>query len=677
MKNTLLAFLGLGLSCHVQAQKQSPLHRAFERQYQDNLQKLSVYLNQNTRRAPDTDSLKILTQRLATFVNGAPLLWTSEDVQANTASNLPLLQNGTLAGLSSPIDGAGVRILIMDTGAIFEKHKEFADPSRIAFMETDPMTYSPHSTIVAGLIGAKGMISTAKGVLTNVVFQNYSFGNTRLGTNYQKLEAASDANISNHSYGTNLGWSKSGNAWYWYGDYELYKKTKQDTYSGSYHELDANYDKIVYANPNHIVIKSSGNYYGLAPSSGETKYRIDNATGNYVPFASGEEIPPANCSKGSYCIGWGALAKNIITVGAANQITTENNTYTQSTDVTRWANSTAGPRKDGAVKPDLVAVGQNLYAPSYASENSINSYSTDSGTSLSAAVVSGIAGALTQVQRQISGNDAFVFQADEMKALLLHTANDAGNTGPDVWYGWGLADARKAAEVLIGKKAGNSIFEQRTLGNGQTDNFEILAGTSPLKVTISWVDPAAVPFTTSEDLQNNTASRLVNDLDLRLIDTVTGAVYYPWKLSLEDPLAEATKGDNTVDNVEQVVVDQPFVGRKYRVEITHKGQLVDAEGRSTTSSKYSVVATGYQTMDGLSSDCEAITVYPTQTKDYTTVIVPMKGESITVYDTSGRRVSDIRMPNSQTLDVSSLKSGVYLINVKTPYCNKTKKILKL
>ena len=29
---------------------------------------------------------------------------------------------------------------------------------------------------------------------------------------------------------------------------------------------------------------------------------------------------------------------------------------------------------------------------------------------------------------------------------------EAGNLGPDVWYGWGFADATKAAQLVIDKK---------------------------------------------------------------------------------------------------------------------------------------------------------------------------------------------------------------------------------
>lgn len=678
MKKKSFTFFCIGASFLLNAQEHSALYKELGVKHQENLSKFSLFKNRSTAKSGDSVHLLGTEENVATFVSGVPLFWKSEDVEANNTSNIPVLQNGSLTELKNPIDGSGINILVMDTGKIFEKHNEFGNASRITLRETETAAYSPHTTMVGGVIGGIGTSANAKGVLTKVTFDNYFFGNTSLGTNYQKLEAATGANISNHSYGTNLGWTKSGNNWYWYGDYELYKASREDTYSGSYHDLDASYDKIVYKNPNHIVVKSTGNYYGLGPASNDTsvKYRIDGNTGTYVPFQAGEELPGANCKDGYYCIGWGALSKNIITVAAVNQLTTSGNLYTAPGDIVRWVNSSAGPRRDGAIKPDISAVGGTMFVPTFTNDTNTASYATSNGTSLAAALISGISGALTQVNRQTTGNDSFIYQADEMKALLAHTANEAGNPGPDVWYGWGVADAKKAAEVIIGKSQNQVIFEQKTLTSGASNTTEIIAGIGqPIKATISWVDPAAVPFTTPNELQNNHASRLINDLDLRIIDTVTGTVYYPWKLNVNDPMANATTGDNTVDNVEQVIVENPVVGRPYKVVVSNKGNLVNDAG-APSSSKYSIVVTGTNLTPGLPSDCDAITVYPTRTKDYTTVIVPMEGEKISVYDASGRLATGIKTANSQMLDLTSLKPGVYMINVKTQYCNKTKKIIK-
>lgn len=99
-------------------------------------------------------------------------------------------------------------------------------------------------------------------------------------------------------------------------------------------------------------------------------------------------------------------------------------------------------------------------------------------------------------------------------------------------------------------------FERNALISGTVFSKEIIAkGNEVLKATISWIDPAATPFTSDQDLQNNHASRLVNDLDPCIIDTQTNNITYPWKLAINNTMANATKEDNTVDNVAHVWID--------------------------------------------------------------------------------------------------------------------------
>jgi GH24 family phage-related lysozyme (muramidase) len=58
------------------------------------------------------------------------------------------------------------------------------------------------------------------------------------------------------------------------------------------------------------------------PSEDPTKpkFKYDNATDKYVAFADTDELPPANCSQGYNCIGWGSLAKNVIIVESYGSI---------------------------------------------------------------------------------------------------------------------------------------------------------------------------------------------------------------------------------------------------------------------------------------------------------------------------------------------------------------------
>ena len=157
-----------------------------------------------------------------------------------------------------------------------------------------------------------------------------------------------------------------------------------------------------------------------------------------------------------------------------------------------------------------------------------------------------------------------------LKALAIHTANEAGeHPGPDYQFGWGLLNAFKAAEVLSTKDKYSKV-EEVTLNNNGTYTLKLTAtGSAPLVVTIVWDD--AVVEKLPDATLNNRESVLVNDLDLRVSDGAT--TFFPWKLDVNNPANAATKGDNTKDNVEQVVIENPVAGKEYTITVSHKGDL--------------------------------------------------------------------------------------------------------
>ncbi|WPC16179.1 T9SS type A sorting domain-containing protein [Riemerella anatipestifer] len=201
-------------------------------------------------------------------------------------------------------------------------------------------------------------------------------------------------------------------------------------------------------------------------------------------------------------------------------------------------------------------------------------------------------------------------------------------------------------------------------------------GKQPLKVTISWVDPSYKKLPeTYGDAHNNRTSKLVNDLDLRIINEKTGEVYYPWKLNINSPMAAATKGDNTVDNVEQVLIDTPSSGT-YRVEVSHKGKILNNSGAETQSQDYSIIVSGYTNLV-LSTQTSEVTL---QDAVVTSNIIFVNPQLITspvyMYDMSGRLIQTISSNFSQSVDVSGLTPGVYIINMMTTNGKVTKKFIK-
>ena len=688
MKKAVLS-IGMLFSFYFSNAQDLKLKNEFTKQRVENEKKLENYFlnNQNKHPQKTVDSLK---QNFAGFAGEIPVFYSTEETRANASSNIDELQAGITG--ASAVTGNGIKITVFDSGLVTAAHEQFTTGRAInnenAALQDPPasggttVAISAHTTNVNSILIANGSAtgnasgfpkSYAKGVLPMGITDNYMFAYTKpIGNQFEKLATLPNLNISNHSYGVNLGWLLSGTTYYWYGNYEL---NAQDTYSGAYYENDYNFDKIVYAQPQQIIFKSTGNYYGVGPGPTSTKLKYNTATSSWVPFAAGDEVPPANCSQGYNCIGYGSLAKNIITVGAVNQLTTTGNKYTTSTDVVKGSFSSAGPRKDGAIKPDLSAVGVNMYM----ANSGTGTYTVTFGTSFATPIVTGIAGALTQIQRNISGNSSFIFKADEMKALLTHTANEAGRPGPDVWYGWGLVDGKKAAQVLINKLNEESYFERNNLQSGIKFTKEIKAiGNEPLKVSISWVDPAIAPFTTDLDMQQNHTSRIVNDLDLRVIEVGTGTVYYPWKLDIANPNANATKGDNTVDNVEQIVIDSPTADAIYRIEVSNKNSLVNQEGNAATQD-FAWVATGTKkiTLASENSIKDEIKIYPTKTKDVININAPNDIERIALFDMNGKLIlENLKSSKSQSVSLSKFPSSVYILTVKTKSGIVSKKIVK-
>ncbi|MFY7815558.1 MAG: T9SS type A sorting domain-containing protein, partial [Chryseobacterium taeanense] len=302
-----------------------------------------------------------------------------------------------------------------------------------------------------------------------------------------------------------------------------------------------------------------------------------------------------------------------------------------------------------------------------------------SGTSFSAPVVTGIIGLWTQIYKQLFNNT--LLNAASAKVITVHSAAEAGNIGPDPWFGWGFIDAKKGAELLVGKANNTVIFNDETLNSGVKNSKTITAsGSEPLKATISWIDPEYEPnYQLVSDVYNNRTSKLINDLDLRIIDLTTNTIYYPWKLNANSPMTPATKADNTVDNVEQVVIDAPVAGRSYRIEITNKGTLVNESG-SATPQNYSIMVTGQTTSSLATSDVvkdSGIIVSPTLTKDFVKVLKAPKKSIFNVYDLSGKKLqSGTINSNEESIDLTSYTKGIYIIEVKTDRDIVSKKVIK-
>jgi hypothetical protein len=626
------------------------------------------------------------------------------DIRANEAANIDFLQNGAIQGFQ--ILGDGVEVAIFDGGKVLSTHDDFIrnGTSKIYDLESNvslsQLPLSNHATAVSGFIVANGGASyslganvipnATRGVIPHAKVYSAGYATTSNGNIFQKI-LSYNLPISNHSYGINFGWSRSSDATnnildLYYAADPQYFINDRETYFGTYFQEDANYDYLVANNPQLSIVKSAGNYDGIGPEAYPQytkrlyKYVTNPQTqqAGYVPFEANDIIPKANSFNGAYSIATGSLAKNIITVGAINlpNKNTNNQYKLDSNTIVKSSYSSVGPRKDGAIKPDLVTVGTGVV---HAASTNNSAYNSGQGTSYSAPKVTGAIGALTHLQRKLTNNDNFYFEADQIKGLLLHTTIDAGPyPGPDNKYGWGALDAKHAAEVLVEVENGTAFFEK----NEKTQGIDVIKTVSaranePLKATLTWIDP---PFTniseSPRDLLTDQSPRLINDLDIRIIDTETNEIYYPWKLDINNVTGPAIKGDNKVDNVEQILIETPIVGRNYKIIVSNKGQLVDINTTPTNKQWYSLLITGAND-EVLSSDKQLVkdvVVYPTITDALVYINTDIEIHEIKVFDVTGKLIKNT---TNKVIDMSNLSRGVYIINIITSKnIVVTKKVIK-
>ncbi len=202
-------------------------------------------------------------------------------------------------------------------------------------------------------------------------------------------------------------------------------------------------------------------------------------------------------------------------------------------------------------------------------------YQSVNGTSFAAPAVTGSANLLRELRSELDREEML---ASTQKGIIIHTATDLGAPGPNYDTGWGLMNTQAAAELIDADAASDSLphIKEAFLPDGEVIEFKVKAtGTEPLKVTICWTDPAGNPPGNLLDPPN---AMLVNDLDLRILQGVTD--FEPWVMNPANPAAAATDGDNDIDNVEQVLINNPTAGTEYTIRVNHKGSLVNDQGNS-------------------------------------------------------------------------------------------------
>ncbi|GGE24009.1 S8 family serine peptidase [Psychroflexus planctonicus] len=623
MKIVLFSILVLmGVQINAQLTSDRNIRAEIKSITKERIERVEEYLKSND--APRTKTKGHVIQVIHDIVDGKPIYRSTDNAGAADNTFTSSLWPGGSLGLD--LEGENLVVGVWEVGGITRtSHVEYADElgSRVIVKDgSGNQTF--HSTHVTGTIAASGLNTESRGMAPKSIVWNYNTNNVTS----EIADAIDEINllISNHSYGVSIVQDNG---------------TLPVSYMGAYNNDARTWDLIANNNPFHLAVFSAGNngndQYegGLAPN-------FDKLTGEKN---SKNNMVVANVSSVTY---FGDLI-----------ISSINNS------------SSRGPSDDGRIKPDIGGMGTDILSTGNQADDA---YGTATGTSMAGP---GVAGSLILLQELFNNEYGQFLKSATLKAVALNTASDAGNAGPDATYGWGILNSEKAANAILDKEAGSSVVSEQNLSEGETITFQVTAnGDEAIKAMIVWNDPAGTAINNTE---NSPTPALVNDLDLRV--TLNQETFLPWKLQLSDVTAPAIKEDNIVDNVEQVIVDNPTAGTVYTVEISHKGSLTNNQ------QDVSVVVTGIDSTTLNNEDFVSefdLNYWPNPAENYINIsfgdnLLANDG-IIRIYDLMGKLVHQEKVnkkqDNNLRVDVSNLNKGTYIMNITTGNSNYNSKFIK-
>lgn len=175
--------------------------------------------------------------------------------------------------------------------------------------------------------------------------------------------------------------------------------------------------------------------------------------------------------------------------------------------------SSRGPAPNGEIKPDIVTLGVDIVSAQYGTQDQ---YSSLSGTSMAVPQVSGAAALLLEASPQMKSAD--------IKRILLKTAVDLGQPGPDNVFGYGAMN-------LSGALA------------GVDDQPDWLAGARLLGIDLSRFDatvgdPVTIEARVSGDVRDISTKIVGPDrtMEIPLEDFDSNGIYSgPWETSFWKP----------------------------------------------------------------------------------------------------------------------------------------------
>ena len=412
------------------------------------------------------------------------------------SARLMELPSDRILGAGLQLEGQGVRVGIWD-GNVWP-HTDFGQRLHTEQWENTRQASLRHGTHVAGTIAGAGVLEPlAKGIAPAVDLYAYNYSMVSVAQDALTMQQAHrDKQVSISS--NSYGVNLSEYCKYW----------KDISYNAFGRETDI--DRLAYENPNFLLVFSVGNDRGA-------------------------------CSAHPQWTTTTKRNKNALLVGASTHL-----------DVSTSFSST-GPMDDGRLAPHVLALGEQVY-----SSAPHNAYATITGTSQACPAVSGLAALLTQQYKLTHGDQ--LPPAALLRAIIMNTATDVEQPGPDYTSGFGTVNAQAASRALDREWFAEGHVAQ---DEEKSTTIQVPSGASSLRVMLVWDDPASTPrqYAYKE-------SPMVNDLDL----SVEGV--RPFILDPANPAKPAIRDVDDRNNVEQVLLS---VEGKISVQALIRGTRI-AEG---------------------------------------------------------------------------------------------------
>lgn len=556
------------------------------------------------------------------------------------------------------IIGAGMIVGVWDGGAGLTAHQGFAgnryqpknNPNNNSYLNKDHAAHVA-GTVAANTFGNGDAMGFAYGA---TVHAYYGLLNDLTSMTAAATSATNPLYVSNHSYGLDF----SG------GSVSIF---------GLYDSRARDYDLLMNNAPYYTIVFAAGNdrEEGFNPSRGVKDLLSQGGVSkNTVVVAA---------TKGTENFSGITGAASVTSIGGAQPFMAPYSNY--------------GPTDDFRIKPDIAAKGGVMTNNAATTDpvtsvgiKNISDTEVMQGTSMAAPAVTGV---FTLWQGYYKTVFNKYMRSASVRALMAHTAREAGPAaGPDFMFGWGLIDADKGRQIIDQSEANTAIFEEIDLPQGSHFDYEFTYdGVGPLVVTVAWNDPAGTVTPSSQVNQN--LKKLVNDLDVRLINLDNNTIYYPWSLVHNPGLTHTSTGiavnnvDNARDNIEKIEPNNNAVAGNYKVEITYKGTL------SGGNQNFSIIISGaggqMPSTEGsvsvASVALETLSVYPNPVNDVLIIqgdLNNLNNGTVDVFDVTGKNVLKSKIVDSQSMsiNVSNLKQGMYILTITKDGAKQNYKFLK-